>query len=72
MKEKEEGETTGAVEEEVPKPEGGCVGAAMALPKPGVDDDDGAAVEPNPPPAAAKLKVLAWAGAADPKPRDTV
>ncbi|TNN88095.1 hypothetical protein EYF80_001676 [Liparis tanakae] len=51
-KEKEEafGAEEAAVEE--PNPEGGCVGAAKALPKPG------AAREPNPPLGAAKLKVL--------------
>lgn len=58
-KEKEEAETA---EEEEPNPEGGCAGSVMALPKPA--GDDGAAVDPNPVLAEAKLKVLAWTGAA--------
>lgn len=59
LKEKED-----AAEE--PNPEEGCVGAAEALPKP--VEEGGAAEEPNPPPAEAKLKELAWAGAGAPKP----
>lgn len=61
---KENSEAEGAEEE--PNPEGGCVGAAMALPKP--VEDDGAAEEPNPPLGAAKLKLLACPCAGAPKP----
>lgn len=64
-KEKLEDEVAAAEEE--PNPEGGCVGAAAgALPKP--VEDDGAAEEPNPPVGAAKLKLLASAGAGAPNP----
>lgn len=63
LKEKEDAEE-GAEEE--PNPEGGCAGAAEALPKP--VEDDGAIAEPNPPLEALKLKVLAWTGAGAPKP----
>lgn len=66
LKENEEAERAGEAAEEEPNPEGGCTGAAEALPKP--VEDDGATEEPNPPLAAAKLKVLAWAGAGAPKP----
>lgn len=64
-KEKEEAERAEEAAVEEPNPEGGCVGAAKALPKP---VEDGAVEEPNPPLGAAKLKVLAWAGAGAPKP----
>lgn len=65
-KEKEEAERAEEAAEEEPNPDGGCVGAAKALPKP--VEDGGAAEEPNPPLGAAKLKVLASAGAGAPKP----
>lgn len=61
---KEKVEAEGAEEES--NPEGGCVGAAIALPKP--VEDVGAAEEPNPPLAAEKLKLLAGTGAGAPKP----
>ena len=55
--------------EDDPNPPGGCVGGAKALPKPVVDDDDGAAAEePNPVCEGVKLKLPAWAGAGAPKP----
>lgn len=63
-KEKLEDEGASEAAEEEPNPEGGCVGAAVALPKP--VEDDGAAEEPNPPVEAAKLKLLASAGAPNP------
>lgn len=50
-----------------PNPVGGCVGAAMALPNP-VEAAGVAVGAPNPPLGAAKLKLLACAGADDPKP----
>jgi len=62
-KEKEEAFGAEEAAAEEPNPEGGCVGAAEALPKPG------AAREPNPPLGAAKLKVLDAAGAGASKPR---
>lgn len=66
-KEKEAAERAEDAAEEDPNPEGGCVGAAEALPKP-AEDDGASAEEPNPPLGAAKLKVPAWAGAGAPKP----
>lgn len=48
--------------EEDPNPDGGCVGAAKALPKPAEEDDD------DDDDGAAKLKLLAWRAAGAPKP----
>lgn len=65
---KEKLEAEGAVEavEEEPNPEGGCVGAAVALPKP--VGAAAAAGEPNPLDGAAKLKLVASAGGGAPNP----
>lgn len=65
-KEKEEAETADEDAGAEPKPAGGCDGANEEVPKP--VEEDGAAEEPNPLLEAAKLKVLAWAGAGAPKP----
>lgn len=54
VKEKVEAKGAEVTAEEEPNPEGSCVGAATALPKP--------------PPAVAKLKLLACTGAGAPKP----
>lgn len=63
-KEKAEAEGGEVTVEEEPNPEGGCVGAVRALPKPvGAEGAD-----PKPPLGAAKPKPLVCAGAGAPKP----
>lgn len=69
LKENEAAERAEEAAEEEPNPEGGCGGTTEALPKP--VEDDGAAEEPNPLLGAAKLKLLAWAGAGVPNPTGT-